>query len=189
MRTIIPPGSKTIPPEAKRVFKGIIYDVYHWQQKMFDGSMRTFEMLKRYDTVKVLAIKDGKIVMLNEHQPGHVSAYELPGGRNDVASDTELDCAKREMLEETGMTFKTWRLLEVTEPFIKIDWFVYTFLATDLEKQIAPHTDGGEEIVMQLVSFEECLELSKNKAGKYLPIGLLEQAGSISGLLKLPEYH
>ncbi len=36
-----------IPPNAKRVFKGIIFDVYQWQQKMFDGSKETFEMLKR----------------------------------------------------------------------------------------------------------------------------------------------
>lgn len=33
MRTVIPRNAKLVPPEAKRVFKGIIYDVYHWQQK------------------------------------------------------------------------------------------------------------------------------------------------------------
>jgi len=36
--------------QAQRVFKGIIFDVYQWKQKMFDGSQGIFEMLKRPDT-------------------------------------------------------------------------------------------------------------------------------------------
>ena len=188
MRTIIPEGSKTIPPEAKQVFKGVIFDVYQWPQKMFDGSEATFEMLKRPDTVKILAIKDGKIVMLDEEQPDHKRGYELPGGRHDVESETELDCAKREMLEETGMSFKNWRLVAVDEPFTKIDWFIYTFLAYDFETQVEPHHDAGEKIRVYLASFEECLKNSQSKAGKYLPAELLKQAGSVEGLVSLPEY-
>lgn len=188
MRTVTPKGSKTIPPQAKQVFKGVIFDVYQWPQKMFDGSIATFEMLKRPDTVKILAIKDNKIVMLDEQQPDHNRAYELPGGRHDVEPETELDCAKREMLEETGMSFKNWRLIAAEEPLTKIDWFIYTFLAFDFEKQIEPHLDAGEKIDVQFVNYEKLLELSKGKSGKYLPTELLERAGSIEGLIALPEY-
>lgn len=35
-----------IPKEAKKVFSRIIFDVYHWQLKMHDSLMGTFEMLK-----------------------------------------------------------------------------------------------------------------------------------------------
>jgi ADP-ribose pyrophosphatase len=188
MRRVIPDGAKLIPPEAKLVFKGIIYDVYHWQQKMFDGSEATFEMLRRPDTVKVIAVKDDKIVMLNEQQPGHTRAFELPGGRNDVESEDELTCAKRELLEETGLTFKAWRLLHVEKPLTKIDWFVYTFLATDLQNEVPPRTDPGEKITQRLVTFEECLQVSRRDEGKYLPTDLLTKAGSLDGLLNLPEY-
>jgi ADP-ribose pyrophosphatase len=188
MRRVIPKDVKLLPPEAKRVFKGIIYDVYHWQQKMFDGSEATFEMLKRPDTVQVIAIKDNKIVVLNEEQPGHVRGFGLPGGRHDVEAEDELACAKREMLEETGMTFRTWRLLQVEKPVLKIDWLIYTFLATDFDTQVEPHLDAGEKIEVRLVSFEECLALSKQKTGHFLPHKLLEQGGSLKGLLALPEY-
>jgi len=44
MRNIIPKNARLVPEEAKLVFKGIIYDVYQWEQKMFDGTFSTFEM-------------------------------------------------------------------------------------------------------------------------------------------------
>ena len=56
MRKYIPEWAKLVPKEAKKVFSGVIYDVYQWPQEMFDGSMQTFEMLGRPDTVKILAV-------------------------------------------------------------------------------------------------------------------------------------
>src|SRR5438105_1960514 len=110
MRTIIPADARLIPKQAKKVFTGQIYNVYHWEQPLFDGTTATFEMLGRPDTIQVLAIKDHQLVVLNEEQPNSGRAfYGLPGGRHDVPEETELDAAKREMLEETGMTFKTWK--------------------------------------------------------------------------------
>ena len=66
MRTIVPENINGIPADAKRVFEGVIFDVYQWQQKMFDGSTETFEVLKRPDSVEVIAIKDGKMVVIHE---------------------------------------------------------------------------------------------------------------------------
>lgn len=56
-----------IPSEATKVFDGVIFDVYQWQQKMFDGSIETFEMLKRVSTVGIIAIKDDKLALLSVH--------------------------------------------------------------------------------------------------------------------------
>lgn len=50
---VLPKGARLIPPEADRVFRGEIYEVYQWSQKMPDGSVKTFEMLRRPDTVMV----------------------------------------------------------------------------------------------------------------------------------------
>ena len=43
-------GARLIPPEADCVFRGEIYEVHQWPQKMPDGSVKTFEMLRRPDT-------------------------------------------------------------------------------------------------------------------------------------------
>lgn len=65
-----PTSKQPIPKHAKRVFKGIIFDVYQWKQKLFDGSFTTFEKIKRKSTVMVLPItKDGKIILTQQEQP------------------------------------------------------------------------------------------------------------------------
>ncbi len=135
MREFIPTNARLIPPKAKQVFQGEIYNVYQWPQEMFDGSKATFEMVSRPDTVKSIAVKGDKIVIIKQRQPTLDWYYDFPSGRHDHTEETELDAAKRELREETGMTFKNWRLIGVKQPFIKIDWLVYTFLATDFVEQ------------------------------------------------------
>jgi 8-oxo-dGTP pyrophosphatase MutT (NUDIX family) len=189
MRTILPPKAKLIPDNAKLVFKGQIFDVYQWPQEMYDGSQATFEMLKRADTVTVIAIKDHKLVVLEESQPSSPhSYYATPGGRHDVESETELDAARREMLEETGMTFKNWRLIDVTQPHAKMEWFIYTFLATEFDSQQPPHLDVGEKIEVKLVDRDEALELAKETRPGYIRADLLEHVKTIDELANLPEY-
>lgn len=188
MRTIIPNNAKLIPENAKRVFKGQIFDVYQWQQKMFDGTTETFEMLKRPDTIKIIAIKDKKIVITDEQQPDHKSFLDLPGGRHDVDSETELDAAKREVLEETGMAFKSWKLVKVEQPHTKIDWFVYLFVATDFESQQDQKLDAGEKIEVKSMSFDEVKELLGNPKARYLPKELIESCQNIEDLINTSEY-
>lgn len=188
MRTIIPENAKLIPENAEKVFEGEIFEVYQWQQKMFDGSFETFEMLKRPDTIKVIAVKDAKIIICEEQQPNTDVFFDVPSGRHDVENESELDAAKRELLEETGMTFKNWRLIEIEQPHTKIDWFVYTFLATDFIEQTDQKLDAGEKITVHLKSFDEAIELANHPKNRYIPVEILEKAGSIGGLSNLPTY-
>ncbi|HVQ44689.1 MAG TPA: NUDIX hydrolase [Candidatus Saccharimonadia bacterium] len=189
MRTILPAKHRLIPSQAKRVFQGQIYDVYQWPQEMFDGSTATFEMLKRPDTIQIMAVKDHKLVVLEEQQPSMGPAfYGLPGGRHDNPAETELDAAKRELLEETGMTFTNWRLIEVTQPHSKIDWMVYLYLATDFESQGPIHLDAGEKIEVSLMDYSQVLGLAKDDSVRSLPFEILQTAGSLDGLTKLPQF-
>ena len=65
-----PVSNQPIPKHAKRVFKGVIFDVYQWKQKMYDGSFKTFEKIKRPDTVIVFPVLDnGKILLTKQSQP------------------------------------------------------------------------------------------------------------------------
>lgn len=188
MRTIIPKNAKLVPENAENVFKGEIFDVYQWQQEMFDGSFETFEMLKRPDTIKVIAIRDNKIIICEEQQPNTDVFFDVPSGRHDIESESELDAAKRELLEETGMTFGSWKLVAVEQPHTKIDWFVYTFLATDFISQTNQNLDAGEKITIHLKSFEEVLKLADDPRNRYIPIDILTEAKSTAGLRNLPQY-
>lgn len=185
MRSYIPPGAKLVPENATCVFKGVIFDVYQWEQELFDGSTTTFEMLKRPDTVQVLAVRDDKLVILKQEQPGQGEFYDIPSGRHDVESETELEAAQRETLEETGMRFANWKLVSCTQSHTKIDWFVYTFIATGFIDEVPQNLDAGEKIEVDLKSFDEAKDLVGNPSSRYRVL-LLEEASSLEELLNLP---
>ncbi len=188
-RTFVPQGVKTIPTEAERKFHGVIFDVYQWPQKMFDGTTETFEMLSRADTVKIIAVVDDKIVITKQRQPRKDWFYDYPGGRNDNPKEDELMAAKRELAEETGLIMRDWKLIEVHQPFAKIDWLVYTFLATGIEKYVAQKLDAGEEIEVLSVRLEELNELSQKRDSQYLRFDKYNQYRSLEQLLGTPSLY
>lgn len=188
MKKVVPLNAHLIPDNAVRVFKGTIFDVYHWQQEMFDGSLDTFEMLKRVDTLKVLAIVDEKLVILEEEQPKFGTFIDIPGGRHDHENESNLDAAKREMLEETGMTFKNWRLIDVEQPMVKAEWFSYLYLAYDLDQQVEPVLDAGEKISVNYITLDEYRGLRRDPKLRWWP-EVLDDVMSIEDLLALPEFN
>ena len=147
-----------LPPQAKQVFKGIIYDVYHWEQEMFDGSRQTFEMLKRPDTLQVIAIQGDKILIGHESQPTKKDFYTLLGGRAE-AGEEPLQSAKRELLEESGTQSDDWELYKAYEPVHKIDWIVHTYIARDCQKTTEPKLDAGEKIAVEAVDFDQFIDI------------------------------
>jgi ADP-ribose pyrophosphatase len=149
-----------IPESAKQVFKGKIFDVWQWEQTMFDGTTATFEMLRRPNTATVIPVVDDKILVTVERQPNHTQASTtIPGGRCEPNEDSRV-AAERELLEETGYTADDWHLLLATQPVSKIDWTVYVYVARNCRKLQEPHLDNGEEITSKLVTFDEFLMLA-----------------------------
>jgi ADP-ribose pyrophosphatase len=150
---------KSIPQDAKLVFKGEIFEVWQWEQKMFDGSVATFERLKRPDTVQVITVVGDRILIQQQEQPDSAQPFvSLPGGRGDDGEEP-LEAAKRELLEESGYVSDDWTLWKEDSPVGKIEWTIYTFIARNCRKESEPHLDGGEKITSRLVSFEEFLQL------------------------------
>lgn len=163
-----------IPDGAKLVFKGVIFEVYQWQQKMFDGSLATFEMLKRPDTVQVIPIVGDKILIAEEQQPTKEQFHGLFGGRVEE-SEHPLDAAKREFLEESGYEAQTWETLKVYTPYHKMDWTMYMFVARNCHQVQKPQLDPGERIFVKEVSFDEFIDLviSKQFWGKEFSLDVL----------------
>lgn len=153
-----PSSTQPIPPHAKEVFKGKIFSVYQWEQKMYDGTTATFEKLKRTDTVTVIPITvDGKIILSKQEQPGIAPFIGGLGGRIDEGEDP-LTAAKRELLEETGFEAKEYILWDSAQPVGKIDWAVYTFVAKGAHKTQEQNVDAGENIQLIYVTFDEFLK-------------------------------
>lgn len=202
MRRYVPEWAKTIPTEAELAFRGKIFEVYQWPQKMFDNSYETFEMLRRADTVKIVAVltpeetkKLGKtvsepqIVITEQEQPRKDCFYDYPGGRMDEEDKNELEAAKREMREETGLSFRNWKLIKAEQPFNKIDWLVYTFLATGLEGHVEQQLDAGEKIEVLTLSLDEVKSLAEREEARYIRMKELSERVNLDSLEELPELY
>ena len=150
-----PKSKQPLPEDAKKVFEGEIFDVYQWEQEMYDGTKATFEKLKRPDTVVVFAVDDdGKILLTKQEQPGKEPFIGAAGGRVDPGEDI-LDAAKRELLEETGYEAEDFILWKALQPISKIEWAVYVFVARKIKKVAEPSLDVGEKIEVMFVEFDE----------------------------------
>ena len=148
---------------AKVVFKGIIFDTYHYPQRMYDGSIQTFEFIKRPDTVCVIAVKEGKIIVERQSQPDRKGwYYSLVAGRAEK-DEKPLDAAKRELLEETGHKSSRWKLIRTYHPFSKIDWNLYIFIAAGCVEVSAPNLDAGEKIKLLYYTPEEFIKLCRDR--------------------------
>jgi ADP-ribose pyrophosphatase len=153
----IPKDLPKIPPAARCVFSGVIYDIYQWQQPLFDGRVVTFECAKRPDTVVVLAMVGEKICYSVQEQPGKPAFMGLFGGRAE-AGEPPLQAAQRELLEETGLTSDHWQLWRSYNHGSKLDWTVSYFIAKDCQQTAVPQLDGGEKISRHETSLEDFLQ-------------------------------
>src|SRR3989338_4555423 len=147
-----------IPHEAKKVFSGEIFDVYQWEQVLFDGTTATFEMLKRANSVEVIATSGDKILVAEEEQPGRPPFYTLIGGRQDVGEGPQ-DAARRELLEERGRVSDDWELYKEFQPTSKIDWTICIYVARECTILQQPSLDAGEKINILSLSFDEFVAL------------------------------
>lgn len=164
-----------IPPNAKKVFDGEIFEVWQWEQSLYDGSVQMFERLRRPDTAQVLAVVGERIVVLSQEQPHRTQPYtSLPGGRCEKNEDPLL-CAQRELLEETGYASDDWVLLHQNQPAAKIEWTVFTYIARNCRQKTEPHLDAGEKITVRLLTFDELLALPDDATFQdpYLVVELL----------------
>jgi ADP-ribose pyrophosphatase len=188
MRKLVPKHGLLIPDSAELAFKGVLFDTYQWQQELFDGSFTTFEMLRRHDIVSSICVIDDQVIILSEKQPPNIERMSLPGGSVDKTDVDILAAAKREVLEETGYSFKNWKIIKVTQPSTEIEWFVYLFVAWEMESKIEPHLDGGEDIELKLFSAKDAKQKVKSDAHLRHNQDIFNQIDSVDDLINHQEF-
>lgn len=146
-----------IPPEAKRVFKGTIFDVYQWEQKLYDGSSTIFEALKRPATIQIIPVFNNRILLSYEEQPGKSRMFTFFGGRQEEGEEP-LFTAKRELQEEAGLNSRDWELIKTYESHGKIEWQTYLYIARNCQKVSEQKLDAGEKIDIKEFTFEEFID-------------------------------
>jgi len=191
MQKILPSNAALLPDTVECVYKGRIFEVYTWPQTMFDGSTKTFEMLKRPDTVQIIAVKGKQILLVLDEQPGRPPTLHFPGGRADEHDESWEAAAKRELREEAGLTCANWKLVDVQQPVIKIEWFAPIFVATDITEQGEQKLDpGGEKISLEWHDFDDVRQrvLSGEQQMMQYLIPFFNRVKTLEQLLALPVF-
>jgi len=147
-----------LPPNAKLVFKGVIFEVWQWEQDMFDGTKQTFEKIWRAPTVEIIATVGNQLLIEKQDQPDRKNNINLVSGRADQGEGV-LEEAKRELLEETGYRSDDWQLFMSHGKDGKVLHEVFYFIARNCQKIQEPDLDAGEKIETKLISFEDFIKL------------------------------
>lgn len=143
-----------IPKEAKKVFEGVIFDVYQWEQKLFNGKTATFEMLDRHNSVVIIPVQGETVYYAHQEQPGRPPFISLFGGQVD-AGEESIEAAKRELLEEAGMQSDDWEHIHTFNPAPKIDWTIDYYVARNVMKVGNQNLDDGEKIEIHETTIDQ----------------------------------
>ncbi|MBI5135364.1 NUDIX hydrolase [Candidatus Uhrbacteria bacterium] len=147
---------KPMPPSgARKVFSGVMWSVWQWQQKMYDGSFETFEMVERADAATAFVIADNAILLQEQEQPDREHPFlSFPGGRIDPG-ETPAQAIVREVLEETGYKGDAPELWNVDVPSRKMSWAVYYYIIRNAQKVAEPLAQKGERFIHEWVTFDD----------------------------------
>jgi len=166
---------------SKEAYRGPVFWVTTDQVLEPTGVRVRRDVVRHSGSVVVLAVDEstGSPRVLLEKQYRHAAGrflYELPAGRIDEG-ENELKAAKRELLEETGYSARSWkRVLRfwASPGFVAETMSVY--LARNLTLGTA-HPEDDEVIEMKLVPLPRAVAMVMNQT--------IQDAKTIAGVLWL----
>ena len=113
--------------------------------------------------VGVVAIDDhDRVVLVGQHRYAFDEvSWEIPEG-GSPSSEDPLEGARRELLEETGLTAGTWREIGRWQLSNSVtDEAAVAYLATDLEQGEA-RPEGSEQLEVRWIPFDEVMEMVRS---------------------------
>ena len=119
------------------VAKGAIIDYYQDTMQIPNGNIAKWDLIDHKGAAAVVAVReDGKLLMVRQYRNA-LDRYtlEIPAGKLDSPDEAKIDCAYRELEEETGYRCDHLEyLMSVNTTIAFCDEALDIFLARDLKK-------------------------------------------------------
>ncbi len=145
--------------DSETVYDGKIIKVQRDEVLLENGKTALREVVRHCDAVAVLALdgeKNAYFVRQFRYPIGR-ELFEVPAGKMEPF-EIPLDCAKRELSEECGLTAEKWTELG---PFLSSPGFcdetIWFFLAEDLN-ETKQHPDEDEFLDVIRMPFDEAVQ-------------------------------
>ncbi len=141
-----------------------------------NGVSADLEIIRHPGAAAVVPLADEHTVLLIRQYRHAVGGYiwEIPAGTLDPGEEP-LECARRELVEETGFSASSWHRLGETTPLPGYsDERIHIFLAAELTPE-AQNLDGDELLTVRRTPLEEAVEMIYR--------GEIHDGKTLSGLL------
>lgn len=166
---------------SKKIFDGVLLHVRKDEVELPNGHKATREWITHPGAASVIPLlPDGQIILVRQFRyPIGQVTLEVPAGKLDKPGEDPLECAKRELSEETGYTAeKIWKLTTIATTVGFTNEIIHLYAATDLTpgKQ---HPDEDE--------FINTLKMPLTAALKMVESGKIIDSKSIISILLLSQ--
>lgn len=150
--------------DTKLIYQGKIVTLRVDDVLLPNGKFAKREIVEHPGGVGILAVNENnKIIMVKQYRkPAEKVMIEIPAGKLEYNEDPS-ECAKRELMEETGYIAKNVKHLFSFYPSPGFSKEVlHLYLADDIKKG-EPHRDDDEFLEIQECSIEEIKNMLKDK--------------------------
>lgn len=134
---------------SEKIFEGTILHIFKDTVKLPNGNLAYREIIRHSGAVCIVAIdeNDNVIIERQYRYPFGKVITEIPAGKTE-SDENPLECAKRELSEETGISATNWEYLGVYYPSVAIsDEVIHMYMAKGLiYKQNHPDCDEFLEV-------------------------------------------
>ncbi len=143
----------------KELLQGKIFTVEEHKYIAPDKKEHNYDIVKHNGAVAIVPMINGKIVLTKQYRPaaGNV-VFEIPAGKLEK-DEVPLDCAKRELLEETGLLARN--IKKLTSFYSAIGFcteIIHLYLVDDVLNALQ-QLDEDEFIELYKFSVDEIIEM------------------------------
>ncbi len=145
--------------EETKVHTGKIFSLEEHKYLAPDKKEHTYDIIKHNGAVAIVALINGKIVLTKQYRPAVEDVvYEIPAGKLELNEQPE-ECAKRELLEETGLLARNLKKLTSFYSAIGFCTEIIHLYYVDEVMNALQQLDEDEFIELYKFSIDELVEM------------------------------